>query len=1279
MAIKYRTFSNDLKAKDLCYPDQFFTLKGQKIIPSDSFSFGSYQALKDVNDFKTNNLSNLFLINKQQTSNWLNAKVRQGDKLNGLATTISWFTNSLDNQGQLGSWLYFAKNYEMFDINVSTVECLLTYGKTTKHQSNYIFYLEFLDDNTCRISHTFGDLVFYLCVEDDKTLHFSKNIDGEKEVFIYNIDGGLMKLYKRVNHKKYDVRDIVIGSYNKLYLLQVNRVNNQASLVLSEDINDESQNSLIYINESEMMFDYYMDNSWVGYDRNKRISAIDRDRSAFQLKSQALLHHEYNKEDGFNFIPLKNNYTYKGNSIRGNNTNISNSNYPDVDYRTYTSINSGYNQQFGNDNIILTYTFVDQEYELNEGQDLIFTIPEKSLQGTNLMQPLWPFKYINLNDTKFIKNGAFGSNVPYFSDKFKKLQSHKSTIKDSEGNRLTPNNETYLCSWLYKPTHESEPIWLDRYYYPDLISRADALKSEEHYSPSFQNIIDMNYSKDEQMRKKMHKLTHFDKKSDLTIEAGNTYRYQRISNGAIVEVLENLKDNEILKCTNQSKKEVNLSDGIYFNNETYRKIDYKDWKKTNSINFNGDFYLRRNKRMGLQIFGTDYTNGFNIQNRKDLAPYQYYASDKVIYLLNNKLQIVHQFDLYSKYEDYILKVFLGDIFDDVVVLSGTWMYIFSYDLMLRSRIDLTATADEDNGIKDLQSVTKNEIEGTSLLNYPYGNNGVSLKQKPSTNEIELNIKTNTFSVDLERNRIAIYNVQINQNVKTSGDVKIPSNMCELMCKQTPILYKNNIYVPMYQNIMKIIMCPDCQADFKVFGDGDRENYPACARVLHSSEYYLNYNKTSNAHGQTQSLGVEGGFIEVENVIKKIHIDEDGTIYGLNFDEYGVSCDGDTIYGLYSWERYINSGGWWWLFNQSLSKMKSDVSTAKYAEWASPNSIDRVKLNENGEMCLIRNFNNLADNINPDNNKRFEVYDKTKQLIYQYDLTAYDKVYTLDAYNYINEAHEEQTCFCMLVGAYGYIYKIIYKSNEKDIEINRVDLPSNICPNFTETVNSNALLRYKGYNVLYFNLHVPSHYTYPYIATIKWDLEDIQDGWYNINVEVDLEKAEFIVRINDEIHEVVNEETHSWFKPYESANGTTFTTSYYLGILGKKYGTTMNKLLKNSPYDPYTCKNLMIEKLSIHNRRLSYYEYLAMRMRYSKVNKLILTLPCGSRSNIDEIIRYFKYNSSPSISNKIKINVSGTGLQTSGEFDMLKKEILAVLENNTDCLMTVKDIQFIENE
>lgn len=1287
MAVKHRTFSNDLKAKDLCYSDEFFKLKSEKVIPSDSFTFDNYEALKDVNDFKTNNFSNLFLIKKQENSQWLEAQVKQQDKLNGLATTISWYAFDVENEEELGSWLYFAKNYEMFDINVSEVECMVTYGRPSKNYSNYIFYIELLDENTCRISHTFGDLTFYLCVQDDKSIHFSKNANGDREVFIYNLDDGYLRLYKKINHKIYDKRDEIVGSYNRLYLLVIDRNDEDlsASLRMSEDVNDETSNSLIYVNQNSLLFDFYLNGSWVTYDRNKYISSIDRSRSVFNLQTQALIHHEYNKDEGFNFIPLKNNLTYKGNSVSGNNTNQSDIYTPDVDYRTYTTINSGVNQERGTDNIILNFTFVDQEFEVNQGQDLIFTIPEKSLESTNLLDPLWPYKYINLNDTKFIKNGSFGSNVPYFSDKVKKLQTYKTEVRKEDGSAASPNNETYLCSWLYKPNHQSQSIWLDRYYYPDIISRENALKGNGTFDASFENILDKNYKGNPDVQTDVQKFiqqrTYFDKKSDLVIESGNSYRYKRISNDNVTEIVSNLEKDAILTGVNQSGKEVYI-DGLYqFNNEDYIKLNYKDWGKTNAINFNADFYLQRDKRMGIQLFGTDYRHGFNIQNRKDLAPYQYYATDKILYLLNNKLEIVHQFDLYSKYEDTILKLFLGDIFDDIIVMSGIWMYIFSYDLRLKSRIDMTATVDGHNAIKGLDEIVAVQYEGISLINYPYNNQYINIdyfENQPYDQEEIILIQDN-YTESFKQNFISHEYILIAYDTVDSGQILIPCNLCEIMCKQKPIIYNNNLYLPIKQNIVKIIMCPDCQRDNEIFNEQNRQQYPAAARVLHSSEYHLNYKKTNNSGSDTETLGVEQGFIEVENLIKHIFIDDEGTIYGLNFDEYAISPDGDTIYGLYASDRYIASGGWWWLFNQSLSKMKSDVSSSKYAEFASPNSIDKVKINDKGEMCLIRNFHNLLDNTNDDNYKRLEIYDKTKTKIYEYNLSSYQKVLTLDTYNYIDEAHEEQTCFLALCAAYGNIYKLIYKTNSKEVDVNNSNLPSQICPLFEETVNSNALLRYKDYNALYFNLNVPSSFTYDHLATIKWNLEDIQDGWYNINVMIDLQAAKFEVRINDEVHEIIDENTHWWFRANESANGTIFTSTYYLGILGKKYGTTLNKILKNSVYDPYTCKNLMINNLSIYKRKLQYYEYLAMRLRNQKVNRLILTLPCGTRNSMDEMVRFFKYNSSPAISNKVKINISGTGLQTSGEFEMLRKEIMAVLENNKDCLVTVKDIEFIENE
>lgn len=118
---------------------------------------------------------------------------------------------------------------------------------------------------------------------------------------------------------------------------------------------------------------------------------------------------------------MKNNLSYRGNTIRGANMVMSGFDYPDVDFRTYNSLHTGFNQEKGADNITLSFTFNDQEYEVKDGDDLYFTIPEKSIEATNGIEPLFPYKYININDTKFVKNGAFGSNVPYFADKVKKM------------------------------------------------------------------------------------------------------------------------------------------------------------------------------------------------------------------------------------------------------------------------------------------------------------------------------------------------------------------------------------------------------------------------------------------------------------------------------------------------------------------------------------------------------------------------------------------------------------------------------------------------------------------------------------------------------------------------------------------------------------------------------------------------------------------------------------------------------------------------------------------
>jgi hypothetical protein len=305
------------------------------------------------------------------------------------------------------------------------------------------------------------------------------------------------------------------------------------------------------------------------------------------------------------------------------------------------------------------------------------------------------------------------------------------------------------------------------------------------------------------------------------------------------------------------------------------------------------------------LFGSDYTDGFNIQNRKDLVPHHYYATENVLYLLNNKFEIVHEFNMKEKFNDKILKFFLGDTFDDVVVVTGIWIYIFSYDLRLKSRIDLTATSGENNAIMNLSenlanglekiidlvyedgivkkpfigedatgAYTKIDIDGNetweapsvSLINYPYNHTKIKLDTElPCSGKVELKeYDKKKYKISLGERLIGIYSIRLlGQKPTYKGSIFIPSRLSQMICKFNSILYKNNLYIPINQNVMKIVMCPDTLIDFEMFGEDEREVYPAAARMLNVDEVYYNYTKTDDAEFSSDLTTIQGDNVGIE--------------------------------------------------------------------------------------------------------------------------------------------------------------------------------------------------------------------------------------------------------------------------------------------------------------------------------------------------------------------------------------------------------------------------------
>lgn len=1243
MAINKKAFKDSLQAKDMDYCNDFFEMKNTPNVFTDSFSYNKYEALTDVNDIKSNNFSNLFLAKRRLNEEWLGVKEKRKTDLN-IVSTISFEAPDTEDPSNQGVWLYFDKNYTFWDLNLNEADYYLTYSRPPSNLYNYFFYVEYVSDTECRISHNFGDMRFYLSVDENQKIQFTAKYSDKDCIFGYILDGKKMQLFKTIT--KTEEEKTTCTTYTLAYQQNDGRY----SLLLSDDLTNSNTN-IIYLNEIENEMERYINNTYVGYDQSQYITAINRDTSAFYIKGQAMFHHQYNKDSGINFVPLKSNLTYQGQYSRGDNLTLSYEEYPDVNYRDYTSIHSGVNQERGYDNIILNYVFNDQIYTVEDGDVLQFRIP--SIEETGGKNPLYPYKSMNIADSKFIKSGAFASDVPYFSDKVYKLQGAYTIIKDSNGNKLSPNNGTYLCTWLYQPDEKNEPVWLDRYYYPDKISRKEALTGA-HFQESFNNLIDKNYNTEE-ITDLIKENTYFDKVSDLVFEPNNDYKYSRLSSVMVNDVVEQLSPNRVQNVEGENGELAYLDDLMQLDGKHSLRIDHKLFNKTNALNFNTDLYITNSKKIGLQIFGTDYTSGLNIQNRKDLAPYHYYATSKVIYLLNNDFQIKHSYDLYSKYHDIINKFILGDLFDDVIVISNLYIYIFTYDLSLKSKISYS-------DIKGINDVVIDGMKG-NLLNYPYDDGRVSISYTPKPVQITGKLNEAKANIGyLEDDRIGIKYEDI------KPFVFFETTISKIMSEKDALLYKNNLYVPYDQNILKFIFVPDAEKDD--FSESDMANFPCKVRVLDYDEYTCNYLRTINGSTVDDEPAFENGFIEVENELKTLYIDKNGDIYGFNFDKIAISPDDDTIYGLYAWDKYIDAGGWYWLYNQSLSKMQSFVASSKFAEFSSTESIDKVKMNEEGMMCLVRGF---ADNSEQ---RRFEVYEKTKRKSYQFFLNEYEEIYSLDSYKYIDREYNEHLSFILLAKSEDKMYRIEYQCDTGALNEEKLDLPVEKNDRFYETTNSNVIMRYANENKLYFNLYLPSNYLYDYCETIVWDLKEVQTGWYNINILVDLDKAQFEVKINDLPFDDRNNSPN--FKPYVNSNGNVFDTTYYIGQLGKKYGTTMNNILSDSLEDPYRCKNSKVENARIYTKALSYHEYQAMRLDGKPINTISLTLPCGQRSNLDEIVRYFKYVPPAAISNKVKINIAGTGLSTKGEFELLEKEIRTALENNKDCMVDVKDIEFIHD-
>lgn len=1277
-----------VKTVKLKYLDDTISFDKVDYATSETFNFSFYNFLKNPNDIAVNNYSYFFLSKKGLFSDQISYTQKQNDN-NAILTTLQF------DFYREPSFLYFestSATESTTDANVfvngatlHSETVLERQGITTENITNYsgyLFIIEFITGtNKCYIKHISNSQEYYLynsrvvgssgsyssinsvAFTTDKEIiktfgQFTYILDGEKislslvepDLINVTVDGvtitdsnGVEQPVTAWIHSTINVnsanntikeatgaKDKCIYPVDTQYIGHTFTINEKIRIrglynrggVLNLEDNRQLSVSLIYptakikLIKNTLSPNSYINSAWLSY-TDSSTTDINVSRSTFDLENQCIYHLQYNNIDTddfsttVNIIPLKNHVSPKNNIIRGDYMqNDISSDKPNVNFREYTAIETGGYREFGNETIILSYTYYNEEYTVKPGEDFHFTIRQNDPFVTgDLTYSLYPYKQLNINNSQFINNGALGSTIPALSDKVKKLQ------KDS----LIFNNGRYLCTWLYQTDEMKQGIWLDRYYYPDRISKKESYYGTANFNTN-SDIIDKEYiyqdnSWNEELNDSLGQATYFDKQSDLVIEPGTKYIYSHIGTEDVNSVIDKIEPFNINTIDN------------FISDNNIDIIDSAKIKDAGMIDFSFDMFINPEKKYGPCILSNSVTNGISINNEDDVTPFIYLFDGCTIYLNNTngtKINSLNIKEFYSNSTD-IQFIAIEKPFKDIVAVTEDYAYIFSFDLLLKKRIHLDfLTKETYTSWANINYKVKTGILSDNIL---YLIISKDIDGQPVSRIIRLDLITESWN---ELNKYAKSGISL---VWIRGGERLPVQNSNIASNDRLVSTSSSYPAPIKNSSSNII--------------STRFNNPE-----YTPEYWY--------YAPEFKPDIGGEPINNAGLIDTLYI-QNGKLYAFPYYKIGKMQDADLIYGVrkrtdYSYQVELIS-----LSNYELQVKDTGSSNIAF------NSVDKFTefaINLNEEFILIKHKNNEDFML---------IFDSAKRLLRTINLTAlgYIKIFALDTAKIYNNGTGTTPFIC--IGKH-------YNSETKELttRLLTIDNGGEINPTILDTPVSdklNCLTNYTSViasskNGIKFNLNIENRQGLFKTFTYLFDYTTATIGWYSFRVLVDSTEDKFEVFCNNKLLPIINN-----FDISSIGDKHLFDSPVLFGTLKYKRDTLLSDFLQLDK-NQFDTKNIKIKNNKWYSKILNDAEWQAVQLNSGKLHPITITLPCGQKNNLEEIIRYFKFTPPSNIANTISINIKHSGIEDIATQKQLAVDLLNKINTELSLPVTIKEINFI---
>jgi len=186
--------------------------------------------------------------------------------------------------------------------------------------------------------------------------------------------------------------------------------------------------------------------------------------------------------------------------------------------------------------------------------------------------------------------------------------------------------------------------------------------------------------------------------------------------------------------------------------------------------------------------------------------------------------------------------------------------------------------------------------------------------------------------------------------------------------------------------------------------------------------------------------------------------------------------------------------------------------------------------------------------------------------------------------------------------------------------------------------------------------------------IELSLQDLDIGYHTFTYRFDSRQGNITLFIDGIIYKNLT------IPPNKYNIQQILSEDLYLGAVGIVNGLDLATYLKQPGY--YYLNNTSIRNCHIYDRALKTDEIFALNINKDPIDNLVISIPSGQRSNIEEIERYFKY-SPVSSSKSINIYVKNAGITNTDFKNNIKNIILDQTASALPVGIKINDIQFID--